>query len=264
MVVKHEGTCHRISKGVWEWINEQSDVYEETLTDWILRELKKQCSFFYYEKFTRAKEARNGADWDCWVLDNVLKQNAPHGYHIRVQAKKTGKQSNSLFKGIIQRKNRYGSQIERLINSSNIDKLPALPLYAIYSALQPDNPARESVNNLCMKCDNGVYLALADDLRQSLLKNVQDKHVLGSLCYKLSVLDILDILGIVRIMLANCMLGYDKNLFCHDLIEKQALLPDYLSMYVKHYSRVKDGFPCADESKKYSLAGFVVLDLRYL
>ena len=59
---------HYFSEYIYNWINRQNHVKEESLTDWLLYEISQQCDFIYYQAFSRHEEAQNGSDWEWWIL----------------------------------------------------------------------------------------------------------------------------------------------------------------------------------------------------
>lgn len=134
---------------VRRWINRQPDVYEESLTDWLLYNLSDKITKIIYKSFTRRHEGQvTGADWEWWILYS----NA--SYKFRVQAKMLDRDN---YKALNQ-SNSHGKQIDMLIIDSVKSK--SFPLYAFYTD-------GASSNIRCKKniLDEGVYLADAIELR---------------------------------------------------------------------------------------------------
>ncbi|BES61133.1 DUF6615 family protein [Dysgonomonas capnocytophagoides] len=136
---------------VKEWIRKQPDVYEESLTDWLLYYISDNINNITYKSFTRRHEGEvTGADWEWWFL-------YPHAsYKFRVQAKMLERNN---YKALNQ-SNRHGKQIDLLINDAI--KYKFFPLYSFYT-----NGASSHVR--CNKniLDEGVYLANAIELKES-------------------------------------------------------------------------------------------------
>lgn len=71
------------SREIREWISDQPSVKEESITDWLLRDISKRVKNVYYTSFSRMTEARTtGADWEWWFLFDC------GSYRMRIQAKK--------------------------------------------------------------------------------------------------------------------------------------------------------------------------------
>ncbi len=85
----HKGkSClfHSLSKEVYNWLSNQPNVKEESITDWLLYSSSKRCPKIIYKAFTRNEESNNGADWECWIIrgnNHYFK-----AYRFLVQAKK--------------------------------------------------------------------------------------------------------------------------------------------------------------------------------
>ena len=93
------------------WIDKQSNVKEESLTDWLLFEVSNKIKRITYKAFSRNEEAKiTGADWEWWFL---FKSNS---YKFRVQAKKI--KTNGDNYSSIAFSNKYGFQINKLISDS--------------------------------------------------------------------------------------------------------------------------------------------------
>jgi hypothetical protein len=116
----------------WIWTSlrtarsHKSKIGEESITDFLILQLKKESKGTYYiDTFTRPKEKISGADWELWLT-------GPSGkwLGLRVQAKIIsidGKRYSQLHY-----KRKDGThQIDQLIADAR--KHRALPLYCLYS-----------------------------------------------------------------------------------------------------------------------------------
>jgi len=116
----------------WIWASlrtarsHESKIGEESITDFLVLQLKKESKGNYYvASFTRPKEKVTGADWELWFT-------GPSGkwLGLRVQAKVIsidGKRYSQLHY-----KSRDGTyQIDQLVTDAS--KHRALPLYCLYS-----------------------------------------------------------------------------------------------------------------------------------
>lgn len=124
------GTCpvaSQLCAELAEWLRDQPSVGEESLTDWLLFQLRKRSSRrVLYHKCTRYEESRvTGADWEWWFVGNSK------NFAIRVQAKKL---SHDDFYPQLAYSNRRGLQIEMLLDSARHQKM--LPFYVLYYAPQ--------------------------------------------------------------------------------------------------------------------------------
>lgn len=77
------------------------------------------------QKFNRRQEAKNGADWEWWFISNGL------GIGFRVQAKKISMENN-LYPDV-DRTNKYGRQVDLLIDGAENAVPPRIPLYVFYN-----------------------------------------------------------------------------------------------------------------------------------
>lgn len=105
------------------WLTKQPNVYEESLTHWLLFDVSNRLSNVLYHTFTRTEEGREtGADWEWWIL-------FPQNYvRFRVQAKKVSSGNNYPN---IARTNAHGLQINKFLEDSK--RVNAISLYALYS-----------------------------------------------------------------------------------------------------------------------------------
>ena len=113
------------SSYVKRWIDKQSEVKEESLTDWLLFNLSEKLPNVRYKQFSRTEEGRKtGADWEWWF---VFSDN--ESFTARVQAKKL-KSSVDNYGGLAYTRNGK-LQIERLIEDSELEGYASF--YAFYS-----------------------------------------------------------------------------------------------------------------------------------
>jgi hypothetical protein len=105
---------------------------EESLTDINLQDLKINCPFdIHIQKFNRIVEAKNGADWEWWLISNKV------GIGFRVQAKKID--VATLEYPEIYKMNKNGKQIDLLINGAKAASPKRIPLYVLYNCFDPYN-----------------------------------------------------------------------------------------------------------------------------
>lgn len=187
---------HEISKECFEWLSQQPNVKEESLTDWLLYQASKRDNRVYYKAFTRNEESHNGADWEWWILTND--QYGLSAYRLLIQAKKL-KQGKDNYSAITYGNNN-GMQIDLLISAA-INR-QALPLYAYYISSHPD--IKEQLNNFsfidknvilwCENCKNGVYLSSALSIRKRVVeqpkRKITEKELINN-SLGLSLLDLL-------------------------------------------------------------------------
>lgn len=116
-------TAKDASQYVAGWLQRQPSVKEESITDWLLDYLDQHCTQISYSQFTRHEEGRSsGADWDWWIL---LRSGC---FKLRVQAKRLKRRVDHYSD--LGRSNKYGYQIDMLLNSSA--GLNFYPIYALY------------------------------------------------------------------------------------------------------------------------------------
>ena len=129
---------------VKEWIDLQSAVKEESLTDWLLYDISKKIDGITYKAFSRHEEARTtGADWEWWFLFHTFSAK------MRVQAKKLITDKDNYPS--IAHTNKYGLQIENLLKDSQDKNF--IPLYAFYTSLKEQVMCQRGIT------DEGVYMA---------------------------------------------------------------------------------------------------------
>lgn len=133
------------SKYIRTWINLQSAVKEESLTDWLLFNISQKIKRITYKAFSRFEEAtKTGADWEWWFLFPSF------NVRTRIQAKKIDPSKDNYPS--IAYTNRHGLQIDKLL--SDAERTNSIPLYAFYTNVQ------ERLN--CEKArgkHEGVFLA---------------------------------------------------------------------------------------------------------
>lgn len=188
---------HKSSKKIYDWLNDQPNVKEESLTDWLLYYTSKQCSNLYYQEFTRRKEANNGADWEWWIITSRQGKEY-NAYRFLVQAKKLLANSRDNYP-LLSYGNKNGYQIDLLIKTAKHKN--AFPLYLYYSASAADIEKQiegfqyidSSVIYWCNNCENGCYLSPALNVYEELYKyprhKLQDTDILNK-ALKLSLLDL--------------------------------------------------------------------------
>ncbi|MCX7049628.1 MAG: hypothetical protein NTX50_29600 [Candidatus Sumerlaeota bacterium] len=135
---------HASSQYVRNWIRKQSEVKEESLTDWLLFDVSQKISKITYKAFSRHEEARKtGADWEWWFLFPSF------AFKMRIQAKKLSSSEDNY--PAIAYTNTYGLQIEKLLKDAAREDF--MPLYAFYTSEQADVMCQMQRN------DEGVFMA---------------------------------------------------------------------------------------------------------
>ena len=189
---------HKSSKIIYDWLNKQPNVKEESLTDWLLYYTSEQCSNLYYQEFTRRKEANNGADWEWWIITSRYGKEY-NAYRFLVQAKKLLANSRDNYP-LLSYGNKNGYQIDLLMKTAKYKN--AFPLYLYYSTVLTDIEKQieefqyidSSVIYWCNNCKNGCYLSPALKVYEELYKyprhKLQDTDILNK-ALKLSLLDLL-------------------------------------------------------------------------
>lgn len=184
---------HDPTKRIFNWIQQQPNVKEESITDWMLFELSERCHCLKYYAFTRHEETIKGADWEWWVLTTYS------AYRFRVQAKKL-KPTADNYSSICY-SNKRGLQIELLIDTANQDA--AFPLYIFYSAekqivdLVLDHYSVPILNDMvfwCRECNTGAFLSPAELVYSEVLDKPRQKlevSALLNISLKLSCFDYL-------------------------------------------------------------------------
>jgi hypothetical protein len=140
---------------VRDWIDKQSNVKEESLTDWLLFDISNKIKRISYRAFYRNEEAKiTGADWEWWFL---FRKNS---YKFRVQAKKI-KTIGDNYPSIAY-SNKYGLQIDKLISDS-IDN-NSIPIYSFYTNKIDRTKCGHHI------LDEGVYLTGANGLNKKFIQ----------------------------------------------------------------------------------------------
>lgn len=273
---------HYFSEYIYNWINRQNHVKEESLTDWLLYEISQQCDFIYYQAFSRHEEAQNGSDWEWWILttdeDGRHKFNA---YRFMVQAKKlfpNGKDNYSL----ISYGNIYGTQVDLLLDSANARN--ALPIYFFYSIGKSD--VSEQIKNVqyitsrthmwCGDCINGCYISLAKVVYDILYKypkmKILDSQLLNN-SFKLSILDLVFeknhkeidyIMNLFnsRLLIDNMVSGRKyNNLDVNGIQHNEKSIPQYLKVFIQSKNENLNWFQ--SEMRIDDISGLGVIDLRH-
>lgn len=163
---------HKASETVYNWLLKQSNVKEESLTDWLLFFISENSTNIYYKEFTRHKEANNGADWEWWVLTSGY-DNSLRAYRFLVQAKKLVGHGRDNYP-LLSYGNRNGYQIDLLMKSAKYKY--AFPLYMYYSISPVDIDEQfndflfidKSIIGWCENCVNGCYLSPASKVYSEL------------------------------------------------------------------------------------------------
>ena len=135
-----------------EWLTEQPEVKEESLTDWFLYQLSRRIPGIKYKQFTRSEEGRKtGADWEWWfVFSNT------RSFGCRVQAKKL-KSKVDNYPGIAYVSNDR-LQIERLLDDAS--QLDLAAFYAFYTSESNKGKCQAKING------NGVFISDANRLHE--------------------------------------------------------------------------------------------------
>lgn len=120
-------------------INHQTS--EETITDFIMRELKtwkyrNSHSNFSIREFTKQQEGKNGADfeWDWYFVDSSGRK----WLGLRIQAKVLNLKTNKFL--YLAHSNKNGHQLDLLVNSSNLDN--RIPYYCFYLHKDNESPLK--------------------------------------------------------------------------------------------------------------------------
>lgn len=148
-------TVKKCSREVLKWIDQQDEVGEESITDWLLYKLNDMESQISYRLFNRIEEARiTGADFELWILTNNLH------FKARVQAKRL-RQNNNHYNSIAYA-NDYGYQIVKLRTDAAVRGFR--PLYAFYNHERLNSQCGDHIKN------EGVYLSCANILYRDIMQ----------------------------------------------------------------------------------------------
>ena len=183
---------HEITKILHDWMLQQPNVKEESITDWLLFMLSQRCKRIKHHAFSRHEESRNGADWEWWILTKR------YAYRFRVQAKRLKTEGDNYAS--IGYSNNNGMQIELFMNSAKEDF--AYPLYMLYSTDMHDgSKASENLSDptickmidWCRTCVCGGFLSSAPMVYDKIFSNARSytsAEYLLSISIKMSSLDI--------------------------------------------------------------------------
>jgi hypothetical protein len=154
---------------IFNWMNKQSKVKEESLTDWLLFDLSERSKRIHYILFNRHEEGRvTGADWEWWFVSNNS------SLRIRVQAK-IAVERKDLYPELL-RQNQHGFQIDKLLIDAQIQN--AIPMYAFFSPVHAEN-----ICDLNLLQPEGVYLASANRINSEFIlpgkKKILAKDILA-------------------------------------------------------------------------------------
>ena len=111
----------KISRHIREWIIDQANVGEESITDYLLWQIKLAVPNTVYKKWTKKQENANGADWDWYIITNA------YTAQLTIQAKRL-KSPGKNYTGI---NHDSGNQINNLLQIAAQKNF--LPLFALYS-----------------------------------------------------------------------------------------------------------------------------------
>lgn len=266
------------SKYIYNWLSHQAHVKEESLTDWLLYNVSQQCDFIYYQAFSRHEEARNGSDWEWWILtpdrSGLYKFNA---YRFLIQAKKLLPNDKDNY-SLINYGNQYGTQIDLLMESAKNAR--ALPIYMYYSIGKPDvseqikniNYINEDIISLYKNYNDGCYLSYAVDVYK-LLYNTPRKQLLDyqllNYSFRISLLDLFLEYNIddinKRLNEINWKIrevdGLNKD--SHDkysfggIRHSEKSIPDYLAVFISDKHGELSWF-----DREMKISGLGVIDLR--
>lgn len=272
---------HDCSRYIFDWMESQNHVKEESLTDWLLYNISRQCDFIYYQAFSRHEEAQNGSDWEWWIL--VPDSKGSHefnAYRFVVQAKKLLSHNKDNY-SIINYGNKYGMQIDLLLDFARDRN--ALPLYMYYSIGKPD--ILEQIRNVhyisgetmrwCEDCINGCYLSFAVDVYDLLYGAPRKKILDGQLLnysFKLSLLD--KGLGHYGFETDDILNNFNNKLLERNATENftyskdgiygikhnEKTIPRYVQVFIQSRQEKLDWFE--NEMRITDIAGLGVIDLR--
>lgn len=241
----------------------------------------RKCDFIHYQAFSRYEEAKNGSDWEWWVLTEdsggVHEYNA---YRFLVQAKKLLAHGNDNYP-LINYSNRYGTQVDLLLNSARYKN--ALPLYMYYSIGKSN--VIEQIRNIsyiseyalrwCEGCINGCYLSLAQTI-YDLIYHTPRKRILDSQLlnhsFKLSILDLIfeenkEMIDTILDDFNNELMGNmksDNNLYFNQSVRgikhNEESIPRYVAVSIQNMDKDLNWLEREMEIK--DISGMGIIDLR--
>ena len=138
----HYNLCEsfsRLSRQTWNLLRNSIDmrfkIGEESITDWLLFELKRRHEYeVTIWKCNRYEEGKKtGADWLWWFIARNF------GFGIQIQAKKLKAQTQRFehLKKLVG--NSDVLQVDKLIDSAKSESPPLHPMYCFYSYCSADN-----------------------------------------------------------------------------------------------------------------------------
>jgi len=265
---------HDISRECYDWLKKQPNVKEESLTDWILYTVSERSSQFYYKAFSRNEEAYNGADWEWWILTGDYSNYT--AYRFLVQAKKLKKDQDNY--PLISYSNRNGLQIDLLIDSAKCRN--AMPIYIYYSTSSPElnkqienfSFIEEDIVAWCESCVNGVYMMMAQKVRDSVF-NVPRKKIaeidLVNSSLGLSMLDLLFSRTHSPNHIMNLINRYYKDNILNDssinpcgIMHYGKSIPHYLKTLINNDEDIFEWYESEFKSELKDIAGIAIIDLR--
>ena len=270
---------HECSAKVYNWLQKQPHVKEESLTDWLLYQISEKCPQVYYQAFTKHEESVNGCDWEWWILTRSCIGNSNYSaYRFLVQAKKLQPGDKDNYP-LLAYSNKNGIQIELLKESAEIKN--ALPVYLYYSAASADIDVqienfpwlKEQLIRRCEKCINGCYIAFASKVCDLLFQMPRHKLTDADLINRALKLSLMDYL-IKAPDIEGTMVRFNSQLLEMKMVGKNggygtgvsgikhfgAGIPEYLKIFVN--SRGKDVEWLQSEMRLDDMSGLGVLDFR--
>lgn len=266
-------TFHYASEYCYNWIQKQTHVKEESLTDWLLFFVEQNVSNIYYKTFTRNEESLVGADWEWWIVTGDAYD--LKAYRLLIQAKKTKKNEDNY--PLVSYANKNGFQIDLLIKKA-IDR-GALPLYAYYSNCQPDiNKQELNINYIdknilrwCETCKNGCFLSSAFVLRENIFglprRRISEEELINA-SFGLSLLDYLFASDkknrelFLQGLNSHFINSTDDNVLHNGIIYQRNTIPDYIKYYLQNKGNVESWYEREFKSQIGDINGFAVIDIR--
>jgi len=147
---------------------------EESITDYMLMRLNERIfriRIVGFNKFSKYREKRNGADWEGWI-----RARSGRSIGIRVQAKKLF--SNRLYKSLYANNKARTRQVNKLKREAERVNGSPLPIYMFYNNDGISaNPAYRL--ELCAKCPFpksvwGCSISNAEEIRQKILEKTRE------------------------------------------------------------------------------------------
>lgn len=149
-----------LSNEASEWMSKQSEVKEETLTDWFLYNLSKKVPVILYHQFNRSEEGKTtGADWEWEFVFSKFSS-----FKCRVQAKRL-KTTDNYAALLYSRNNKL--QIDRLLENAALYNLAAF--YAFYSNEKNRGECRARTKG------TGIFLAEANRVNKLFIQRKRRK-----------------------------------------------------------------------------------------